>query len=188
MRRCPLHPFCSLPSSMPTSDEVMEEFSADVDSATAIVRPEKLMDSYHSLFCRRCYTYDCRHHGSRPMPSAASRGPPLEIQEPCGPDCWRQGASTHIVAMRANKVNAREDRACKLCIISLINPLFSFLQSSTPLCRQSHCMIASSTPAAGALGLSCSIFRCLSCRRLLSGQHYVCTACKVWRNLGKAEP
>lgn len=41
-----------------------ENVNVDDPSSAALVRPAALMTSYHYLFCRRCYMYDCRYHSA----------------------------------------------------------------------------------------------------------------------------
>ena len=49
------------------------------------------LHSFQTLFCRRCYKYDCFLHGWYPNPSNPARIPNSESQPrktPCGPNCF----------------------------------------------------------------------------------------------------
>ncbi|KAJ8020074.1 Histone-lysine N-methyltransferase EZH2 [Holothuria leucospilota] len=62
---------------------------------TKSVPREQTMHSFHTLFCRRCYKYDCFLHPYRPTPSQTKPKNKEFKQEtkPCGPDC-------HLLRMR----------------------------------------------------------------------------------------
>ncbi|XP_052792283.1 histone-lysine N-methyltransferase EZH2-like isoform X1 [Mya arenaria] len=73
------------PSTLPP------ECTPNIDGQDAMSVPrEQTMHSFHTLFCRRCYKYDCFLHPYRPHPSKAMRKPPERKQEPepCGPACF----------------------------------------------------------------------------------------------------
>ena len=74
----------------------LESLSLDLDSCTAHVNPEKMMDSYHRLFCRRCFVYDCRLHPFRPLPTATLTPTPVAHAGPCERECYK----THRRAVR----------------------------------------------------------------------------------------
>ncbi|XP_074599175.1 histone-lysine N-methyltransferase E(z) [Brevipalpus obovatus] len=64
------------------------ESAPNIDGGNATSTPrEQTMHSFHTLFCRRCYKYDCFLHHSylRPSPKTTDLKPDTE---PCGTDCY----------------------------------------------------------------------------------------------------
>lgn len=71
----------------------------DGPSAKSVPR-EQTLHSFHTLFCRRCFKYDCFLHPYHPTPSMLTRKMAQKKQEvePCGADCF-----LHIAGVKPMK-------------------------------------------------------------------------------------
>lgn len=73
------------------SGEIPQQCTPNIDSNEAQSSSrEQTMHSFHMLFCRRCFKYDCVLHAWKPLPTQIRRKSPDDLQEsnPCGGKCF----------------------------------------------------------------------------------------------------
>jgi len=69
----------------------MKECTPNIDGVDSISTGfEQTMHSFNTLFCRRCFKYDCfLHKPPQLRPTTKRRGPEMKLNtEPCCPDCY----------------------------------------------------------------------------------------------------
>lgn len=108
----------------------------DGPSAQSVPR-EQTMHSFHTLFCRRCYKYDCFLHPYHPTPSMLARKmPDTKVEtEPCGPNCYL----TEKVAENGNTVELTKQESDNTNWTGAEESMFRVLLD---MYRNNHCNIA----------------------------------------------
>ncbi|XP_061522496.1 histone-lysine N-methyltransferase EZH2 isoform X3 [Phycodurus eques] len=93
-----------LPGALPP------ECTPNIDGPNArSVQREQSLHSFHTLFCRRCFKYDCFLHPFHATPNTYKRKnlENLEDSKPCGMDCYMYLLQDAAVAERAKTPSKR---------------------------------------------------------------------------------
>ncbi|XP_055513072.1 histone-lysine N-methyltransferase EZH2 isoform X3 [Leucoraja erinacea] len=98
-----------LPGALPP------ECTPNIDGPNAkSVQREQSLHSFHTLFCRRCFKYDCFLHPFHATPNTYKRKTPetRAETEQCGPDCclFLDGAKDFAVALTVERIKTPPKR------------------------------------------------------------------------------
>ncbi|KAK3798971.1 hypothetical protein RRG08_009165 [Elysia crispata] len=94
-----------------SNQDAVPECTPNIDGPNAQSVPrEQTMHSFHTLFCRRCFKYDCFLHPYHPTPSMLTRKTQEKKQkmEPCGADCFM-----HVAGTKCYGSNTEENKDVK---------------------------------------------------------------------------
>uniref|UniRef100_H3ANA1 Histone-lysine N-methyltransferase EZH2 n=1 Tax=Latimeria chalumnae TaxID=7897 RepID=H3ANA1_LATCH len=98
-----------LPGALPP------ECTPNIDGPNAkSVQREQSLHSFHTLFCRRCFKYDCFLHPFHATPNTYKRKNTETIVEtkPCGPECYQylEGAREFAASLTAERIKTPPKR------------------------------------------------------------------------------
>ncbi|KAM6168430.1 histone-lysine N-methyltransferase EZH2 isoform 10-T10 [Erethizon dorsatum] len=98
-----------LPGALPP------ECTPNIDGPNAkSVQREQSLHSFHTLFCRRCFKYDCFLHPFHATPNTYKRKNTETALEnkPCGPQCYQhlEGAKEFAAALTAERIKTPPKR------------------------------------------------------------------------------
>eukprot|EP00055_Hartaetosiga_balthica_P008189 m.29562 g.29562 ORF g.29562 m.29562 type:complete len:872 (+) comp6166_c0_seq1:162-2777(+) len=146
-------------------DAHLLDLGSDVDGIALHVSSSSAFDSFTNLFCRRCFTYDCKYHFHRPLPAEKKATPTDNIPKVmCSDQCF----------LRLFDMDTLE--RCNTPLTPSRSFSTSLLNRSIPiLCSKGHVLQKESKKETGAF--FDRVFVCSYCTRRLVRDRFHCEQC-----------